>query len=87
MASVAEVQDEEEVSQLTPAPAELVERAWVLVRKHPDCFWFRHPDARVRTLADVRLVIERLRQHGGWHAWKEAQELYQCLSPLYRKTH
>jgi len=30
----------------TPAPAELCERAAALVRSHPECFWFRHPEAR-----------------------------------------
>lgn len=86
MASVAEVQDEEEVSRLTPAPAELVERAWVLVRKHPDCFWFRHPEAKIRYLEDIRLVIEHLREYGGWQAWRDAQELHQCLLPLFKRT-
>jgi hypothetical protein len=70
----------------TPAPPELIERAWLLVRKHPDCFWFRHPEARIRHLDDIRLVIEHLREYGGWQAWRDAQELHQCLSPLFRRT-
>jgi hypothetical protein len=28
-----------------------------------ECFWFRHPDARIRHLEDVRVVIEHLRQY------------------------
>ncbi len=69
----------------TPAPAELIEQAWALVRQHPECFWFRHPEARIRHLEDVRLVIEHLREYGDRRAWLEAQELHRCLSPLYRK--
>jgi len=70
----------------TPAPPELVERASALVREHPECFWFWHPDARVRHLEDVRLVIEHLREYGGRRAWWSAQELHRCLSPVFKKT-
>lgn len=69
----------------TPAPPELVERASALVKKHSECFWFWHPDARVRHLEDVRLVIEHLREYGDHRAWREAQELHRCLSPLFKK--
>ena len=69
----------------TPAPAELVERASALVRTYPECFWFRHPEARLRHLEDVRLVVEHLREYGDRRAWRAAQELHRCLSPLYRK--
>jgi hypothetical protein len=71
----------------TPAPPELIEHAWSLVRQHPECFWFRHPEARIRHLEDVRLVVEHLREYGDRRAWREAQELHRCLSPLYRKTY
>lgn len=70
----------------TPAPPELCERAAALVRKHPECFWFWHAEARVRHLEDVRLVVEHLREYGGHRAWWDAQELHRCLSPLYKKT-
>jgi len=70
----------------TPAPAELCARAMALARKHPECFWFWHPDARVRHWEDVRLVVHHLREYGDRRAWWEAQELNQCLSPLYSKT-
>ncbi len=70
----------------TPAPLELCERAAALVRRHPECFWFRHPEARIRHLEDVRLVVEHLREYGDHCAWWDAQELYRCLSPLYKKT-
>ena len=69
-----------------PAPPELVERASALVRGYPECFWFWHPDARVRHLADVRSVVEHLREYGDWRAWRAAQELHRCLSPLYKRT-
>src|ERR1041385_255514 len=61
-----------------PAPPELVERASELVRHYPECFWFWHPDARVRNLEDVPLVVEHLRQYGGWPEWRAAQALHKC---------
>lgn len=69
-----------------PAPPELCEWAMALVCDHHECFWFRHPEARIRHLEDVRLVVEHLREYGGRRAWWGAQELHKCLSPLYRKT-
>ena len=81
--------DHDELRELPPpmsAPLELCERAAVLVRSHPECFWFRHPEARIRHLEDVRLVVEHLREYGDRRAWWDAQELHRCLSPLYRKT-
>jgi hypothetical protein len=69
----------------TPAPPELIEHAWSLVWQHPECFWFRHPEARIRHLEDVRLVVEHLREYGGHQAWREAQELNRCLSPLFKR--
>ena len=63
-----------------PAPPELVARAEALVRKYDvKCFWFWHPDARVRSIDDVELVIHHLREYGNHEAWKEAQELHKCL--------
>jgi len=70
----------------TPAPPELVERASALVQSHSECFWFWHPDARVRHLEDVRLVIEHLREYGDRRAWRAAQGLHRCLSPLFKRT-
>jgi len=70
----------------TPAPPELCERAMALVKHYPECFWFRHPEARIRHIEDVRLVVEHLREYGDRHAWREAQELHRCLSPLYKRT-
>jgi len=75
-----------ELAPPTPAPPELRERAAALVRDHPECFWFWHPDARVHHLEDVRLVVEHLREYGDRRAWWDAQELHRCLSPLYKKT-
>jgi hypothetical protein len=70
-----------------PAPPELIERATNLVQTFPECFWYWHPDARVRYLDDVRLVVEHLREYGDWRTWRPAQELHQCLSPLFKKTY
>jgi hypothetical protein len=75
------------VEPSTPAPPELVERAQALVRKHPECFWFRHPDARIRHIEDIRLVIEHLREYGDRLTWREAQDLHQCLSHHSKKTY
>jgi len=61
------------------AAPELVARAEVLVRKFPSSFWFRHPDAKIRTVEDVRIVIRRLRESGNRQAWNEAQDLVRCL--------
>ncbi len=78
--------DNRTVSQAgTPAPQDLIDRATALVKRHPECFWFRHPEARVRHLEDVRLVIEHLREYGNRRAWFEAQELHECLLPHFRK--
>jgi hypothetical protein len=60
-------------------PSEVIGRAADLVRRFPECFWFWHPQARVRDLGDARLVIENLRKYGGWRAWRAAQELHRCL--------
>jgi hypothetical protein len=64
----------------------LVEQATALVRGHPECFWFWHPEARIKNLEDVRLVVEHLREYGDHQAWWDAQELQKCLSPLYKRT-
>jgi hypothetical protein len=74
-----------EASPPTPAPAELCERAATLVRSHPECFWFRHPEARIRHLENVRLEVEHIREYGDRRVWWDAQELHRCLSPLHKK--
>jgi hypothetical protein len=56
------------------------------VRTHPECFWFRHPKARIRPLEDIRLVVEHLREYGDRRAWWAAQELHKCLSPLSKRA-
>jgi hypothetical protein len=85
MGAASEIVEERPVS--TPAPQELIARASDLVRQFPECFWFWHPDAQVSRLEDVRLVIEHLREYGDRRAWLAAQELHQCLSPLFKKTY
>lgn len=68
----------------TPAPEELIERAWALVKGHPECFWFWHPEARVYDLDCVRLVVKQLRQYGDHESWRDAQDLHRCLSQTSR---
>ncbi len=62
-----------------PASPEVVALATELVRKFSECFWFRHPEARVRYKDDVELVIEHLREYGDKRAWAAAGELKKCL--------
>lgn len=63
-----------------PAPPELVAKAKELVHEYSaTCFWFRHPEADVRYLDDVRLVVHHLREYGNRRAWLAAQELQRCL--------
>lgn len=70
----------------TPAPQELIAHASDLVRQFPECFWFRHPQARIRHQEDIRLIVEHLREYGDRRAWRAAQELHQCLSRHSKKT-
>jgi len=83
----SELDNSTEALASIPAPPELIERAHELVRTHPECFWFRHPEARIRHLEDIRLVVEHLREYGDRRAWWAAQELHKCLSPLSKKTY
>jgi len=62
-----------------PASPEVLALATELVRKFSECFWFWHPEARVRCEDDVRLVIEHLREYGDKRAWAAARELKKCL--------
>jgi len=57
----------------------LIARAEELIRQFPSCFWFRHPEARVRNRGDIPLVIQHLREYGDRRAWTAAQELRKCL--------
>ena len=70
---------QEEPLPRTLAPPGVLEMANKIVRNFPGCFWFRHPDAEIMWLDDVRLVIEHLREYGDHRAWQEAQRLHQCL--------
>ena len=63
-----------------PAPPELVAKAEALVREFGvTCFWFWHPEARVRLVGDVKNVVHHLREYGNHRAWRAAQELQRCL--------
>lgn len=73
-------------SDATSAPADLVALASGLVHRYPECFWFWRPDAPIRSLDDVRLVVRQLRDYGGRDAWLAAQDLSPCLSARSRRT-
>lgn len=62
-----------------PASPEVVALATELVRQFSECFWFWHPEASIRYVDDVRLVIEHLREYGDKRAWAAAKELKKCL--------
>lgn len=81
----SESKDSIEVMASVPVSPGLIERAHELVRTHPECFWFRHPEARIRHLEDIRLVVEHLREYGDHRAWLAVQELQKCLSPLFKR--
>ncbi len=66
------------------ASPELAKQAATLVKAYPECFWFWHPEADIRTLADVRLVVQHLREYGDRRAWAAAQDLNRCLSLLFK---
>jgi hypothetical protein len=68
------------------APPELAARAAALVRQYPECFWYWRPEAPVRSVEDVRLVVRQLREYGGRDAWLAARDLSECLSPRSRRT-
>lgn len=76
---VMKLEEPAAVYQAGPADDPVVARAEELVRQFSECFWFRHPDARVRYLEDVPLVIKHLREYGNKKAWRAAQELRKCL--------
>jgi len=75
----------QETPEASVTSMELVKRATSLVRTFPECFWYWHPDAQIRDLQDVRLVIEHLRGYGDHRAWRAAQVLYKCLLQLQKK--
>lgn len=70
----------------TPAGSEIVAQADALVRRFPECFWFWHPEAQIRSLEDVRLVVRHLREYGDREAWLAARDLNRCLSPRFRRA-
>jgi hypothetical protein len=57
----------------------LLAQAEICVREFGECFWFRHPEARLQYLDDVGLVIRHMREYGDRKAWLAAQALQQCL--------
>lgn len=73
------IQLEEPPAARVPAPPGLVMRAEQAVQDFHGCFWFRHPEASIRYLDDIEIVIRHLREYGGWKAWWAAQDLRKCL--------
>jgi hypothetical protein len=71
---------------MTELSPDLLARANDVVKRFHECFWFRHPEAKIQNVEDVRLVIEHLREYGGHRAWWAAQNLHQCLSHHSNKT-
>ena len=62
------------------ASLQAIEMASSAIRRyHAQCFWFRSPEAKIETVGDVMLVIQRLRQHGDLKAWTTAREIELCL--------
>jgi len=49
------------------------------VKNFHECFWWWNAEAPIQTRADVREVIEALRENGGHRAWWTAQALRKCL--------
>lgn len=62
-----------------PAPEAALAAARGALAEFPWCFWFRGKDAPVATVSEVRLVVQRLRQHGDRKAWERAYHIEQCL--------
>ncbi len=62
-----------------PAPAAAIALAREALEKHDSCFWFRSAEAPLETIAEVQLVIRRLRQYGNRASWETAYRIHQCL--------
>jgi hypothetical protein len=62
-----------------PASEAAVVAAREATARFPMCFWMRRGDAAVRSVADVELIVQRLRQHGNRSAWAAALEIERCL--------
>ena len=64
----------------TPVAEDVLAQARAAVKEYySSCFWFRHPEAEIRSAEDVRVVIEHLREYGDKRAWRVAQDLQRCL--------
>lgn len=63
----------------TPVSAEVSSMAYEAVKNFHECFWWWNAEAPITTRADVRAVIESLRESGGHRAWWTAQAIHKCL--------
>ena len=78
-------QTSSEKAEQRTVPDSLLEKGRSLIVEHSDCFWYFHPDARIETWNDLRLIVKKLRQHGNRNAWYAAQDLNQCLLQFSKK--
>lgn len=62
-----------------PVPEEVLEMARTAVKNFHECFWWWSTEAKIVNRADVRAVVECLRESGGHRAWETAQKIYKCL--------
>ena len=61
-------------------PEAVLEMARAAVKKYYSrCFWFWKENPPLRTVDDVRSVIEHLRGYGDKNAWRAAQNIVRCL--------
>lgn len=66
--------------EAAPAPEAAITLARAALDKYNVlCFWFRSDDAPLRSVAEVRLVIRRLRENGDRETWFVAREIDRCL--------
>jgi len=63
----------------TPVSEAVSRMAHEAVKNFHECFWWWNAEAPIHTRADVREVIEALRENGGHRAWWTAQALLKCL--------
>lgn len=63
----------------TPVSEEVSRMAHEAVKNFHECFWWWNAEAPITTRADVRAVVESLRESGGHRAWWTAQAIHKCL--------
>ena len=61
-------------SSILTDEARLRTARWAFRRFHGQCFWYLHPDLEV-TLADLPMIVDGLRKHGGHSGFLLAAKL------------